>query len=131
MKGHPIQPTVEELLALTGEYAQRWSVRLIYLATEETDVVERFMQAFPGRVVTSGSMRHEPLDGFDRSKILAEVRFDRKDDKYMSGLEYLTDMALLSRCDYYLGTLTSGPLAALFMNGDGYKDKHIIDLGVY
>ena len=127
-KGHSIQPDLDCLLEITRQKADEWNVDCIYIATEEAEALENFKCAFPGKILATDSFRHAK---YDSSLMITEVRFDRENDKYLSGLEYIRDIVLLSRCDYFLGTLTSGASAAILMNSGKYKDKFVIDLGVY
>ena len=125
---HAIQPTVDELIHITKEKMNEWNMGFVYLATEEAEAVRLFEEAFRERLIVSNSMRHEMYDG---STLTPNVRFSRDNDKYISGLEYLTDIMLLVECDGIVSTLTGGAYAALLLNGGRYKHKHIIDLGVY
>ncbi|WP_462351482.1 hypothetical protein [Fusobacterium varium] len=40
-------------------------------------------------------------------------------------------MYILSKCNSLIRASNSGVIAAVIMNGNQYKNKHIINLGVY
>lgn len=126
--GHSIQPTVEELIEIVRKKRDEWDMEYVYLVTEEEKVVSAFKNAFAEKLICSNSMRHETYEG--KSKI-PNVRFERENDRYISGLEYLSDIVLLSECDSIVTTITCGAYVALCYNGNKYLHKHIINLGIY
>jgi len=134
--GHPIQPSTEDLIDIVKSLKAEWSFERILLATEEEAVVDSFKSAFPEQVFAIDRMRlkakdHDMHTKYRPGEFVGAARFERPLDKYKTGLEYLTEIVLLSRCDYLLTGLTSGAAAAVFINGNKYIDKRIIDLGVY
>ncbi len=126
--GHPRQPDVHDLIAKTRELVCAWKPDKIFLTTEERSVVDAFGRAFPGMVLTTDRFF---IGDYDGQTLVPQIETGRDNGKYLLGLEYLVDIYMLSACDYFLGTLTSGTRFALAMNGGRYKDKCIIDLGVY
>ena len=127
-RGHPRQPDVRYLISKTRELMPAWKPDKIFLTTEERCVVDAFEGAFPGMVVTTDRLF---IASYDGKTLVPQMDTVRENGKYLLGLEYLTDIYLLSRCDHFLGALTSGTSFALAMNGGRYKKKCIIDLGVY
>ena len=116
------------LIAKTRERLLAWKPDRIFLTTEEKSVVDAFERAFPGMVITTDRFFIADYDG---TTLVPQIDTARKHGGYWLGLEYLVDIYLLSRCDYFLGTLTCGTRFALATNGGRYKEKCIIDLGVY
>ena len=53
-----------------------------------------------------------------------------KEDKYVSGLQYLTAIYILSKCQYLVATQCGGTKGALIMS-DGYKSTYIFNKGLY
>ena len=127
-KGHHIQPSVEHLIEMTAEKVVAWNIDYIFLMTEETTIIERFEQAFSDKVLTAERYRHTD---FNSESFVMFKSFERENDKYNTGLEYLTEIVILSQCHYFLGAISGGVVVAMFMNGGRYEGKHIIDLGLY
>lgn len=125
--GHSVMPRAEEMARRAGELMEQWGCTRIFLTTEETAAVEQFREAFGDRVFFTECARY----GDTGDKLLADIRFDRKDDRYLRGLEYLTNIVLLSKCDCLLGVYVGGTVGALEMNGGAYEHVEIMDLGVY
>jgi hypothetical protein len=134
--GHAIQPSVETLIQSVKEMSQGWSFEKIFLCTEEEEVVERFNDAFPGRILTIQRRRLRAVDRSEHSEFkpgefIGATKFDRAFDKYTTGLEYLVEIFLLAECTFLLCGMTSGTAAAIYINGGRYADKKILDLGLY
>lgn len=127
-RGHPIQPDENYLIAKTRELVSAWKPDRIFLTTEERRVVDAFASAFPGMVITTDRFF---IGDYDGKTLVPQINTERPNGRYLLGLEYLVDIYMLSRCDYFLGALTCGTRFALAMNGDRYKHKCLIDLGVY
>ena len=53
----------------------------------------------------------------------------RENHYYLLGEEVLCDTYLLSKCSYLICGHSNVTVAAMFMNGDTYKEKVIIDSG--
>ncbi len=125
--GHSVMPRTEEMIRRAGALMERWGCSRIFLTTEEAAAVEQFREAFGDRLFFTDCARY----GDTRDKLLADIRFDRKNDRYLRGLEYLTNIVLLSKCDCLLGVYVGGTTGALEMNGGAYDHVEIMDLGVY
>lgn len=125
--GHSVMPRTEEMIGRAERLMEQWGCTRIFLTTEERAAVEQFREAFGERVFFTECARY----GDTGDKLLADIQFDRKDDRYLRGLEYLTNIALLSRCDCLLGVYVGGTTGALEMNGGAYEHVEIMDLGVY
>jgi hypothetical protein len=134
--GHPIQPSIDVVIESTRMLMQKWKCKSIYLCSEEEEVIDAFKRAFPCKVASTDRMRvraseKERHTTYRPGEFVSEVKFKRDFDKYLTGLEYLTEMELLTKCNYLLCAMTSGTAAAIFINGNRYYEKEIFDLGVY
>lgn len=58
---------------------------------------------------------------------MAEVHFNRERDEYTKGLEYLTVLELLSRCDSLVGSSCSAMLVAKEMNMGKYEYYEVFE----
>lgn len=126
-KGHPKQVSVDELIAETRKVFHRGSYRKIFIKTEEHRVVEAFEKAFPNKVISMDVKYYDDLVGLNN---IASVGFERENDKYMRGLEYLATIVLLSKCEGLVGGFNGGVYAALYMNNGKYKHCRVIDKGI-
>jgi len=126
--GHPVQPTIEQLIEKIHEFTDEWNFEYIYLVNEEQETHNKFKEVFGDKYISTNSKRH---NNYKENKLIGEVRFNRKNDRYHTNLDYLTDVVLLSRCDYFIGSIANGSGTALEINGNMYIDKYIFDLGSY
>lgn len=59
---------------------------------------------------------------------LQEIERDR--DEYLRGKEYLTTIVLLSRCNCFIGSRTSGAVGVMMLSS-GFEFTYLYDLGRY
>jgi len=130
-KNHPKQPSLTVMLEKAKEMFAEWQCEYIYLATEEFAAFEIFNTAFPGKILTNDRTYYDK-NGIDFAKqTLSVVHFDRADDEYLKGLQYLSSIHLLSKCDCLLAGACAGTYAAVYINDFKYSRKYIFDLGLY
>jgi hypothetical protein len=127
-KGHAIQPTVGDLIIKIKELLLMWGCEYIFLATEEEYVLELFKNSFNDKLLVNKCCR---INSFDKYIFYTDVRFNRENDLYYKGLEYLTSVVILSRCNCLVGSMIVAVSGALVMNQGKYENKYIYDLGVY
>ncbi len=125
--GHSVMPEPEEMIRRAGVLMEEWGCTRLFLTTEQEEAVELFGRAFGERVFYTRCVRY----GNTGDHLLADIQFDRENDRYLRGLEYLTNIVLLSRCDCLLGVYVGGTVGALEMNGGAYEHVEMMDLGVY
>ena len=124
---HPIQPTVEEMIELIHEHIDKWNCKWIYLSTEDSAAMEKFKNEFGDSLICTDQQRFSNTG----NKWIAQIEHKRENDKYLRGIEYLTTIELLSRCDYLLAGICSGSVVSLIMNDGKYKDVYMVDKGSY
>lgn len=128
LKGHAIQPTTNELIAKSKSMLLKWNCDYIFLASEEEYVVETFRKVFGNRLLINQSMR---ITEFEKYIPWVEISFNRENDKYLKGFEYLTTVVILSRCQCIIGSLIGATVGALVMNKGEYENTYLYDLGIY
>lgn len=130
LKGHAIQPDVDTLIAKTKEMLIEWNCEFVFLASEEESIVEIFRKHFADKLLINESFR---ITSFDEDEYLpfVEISSGRKNDKYLKGLEYLTTVVILSKCNCLIGSLVGSTVGAIEMNQGQYENTYIYDLGVY
>lgn len=129
-KGHPIQPSVDQILEKVKQYTERYEY--IYITSEEERVIKIFEEAFPGKIVTNSRKYYDELF-FSKNDVthITQIEFDRENDRYLRGLEYYSSVYILSQCDALIGGNCGATRAALYMNDLKYEEKYIFDLGLY
>ena len=130
-QGHPVQPSVEQVIERAKALLEKYHLDRIYLATEELAIYEKFEKAFPGRIIVNQGQYYDGIFNAHNMSYIYEVQFDRENDIYLKGLEYLSSLQLLSRCDVLLGGNCGGACAALYMNNMKYEYVELFKLGLY
>ena len=129
--GHPIQPEIQDVIEKTREYMNDYGYEYIYLSCEEYAAVERFEEAFPGKVIINDRKFFDNID-FKTSKTgIWAYGFDRENDAMLRGLEYLSSMNLLSKCDALIAGINTGSQMAYIMNNNQYEHVYFYNLGKY
>ncbi len=129
--GHPVQPPTEDVISLCREKIGKDSYDAIYLATEEKQIRDQFCRAFPGMILENKRQYYDDIYYKENIQYIKDVHFDRENNNYLMGLEYLSSIILLSRCTSLIGGNCGGTMAALFFNDTRYEYTHIFDLGLY
>lgn len=136
--GHPIQPPIEDVIKLVQEKMKEMDIEYIYLATEDGKIANTFKKAFPEKVLENKRFYYDDkYDDLTKGKdvdnpcFLSEIGFERDDDLYWRGVEYLSSLKLVSNCDAYIAGNCGGGRAALYLNSGGFKYWHIFDCGLF
>lgn len=126
---HPIQPSIDQFIQQIEKSICEWGdFDFYYIATEEKGAFEFLDKRFPGKIIVNKRVYY---DGFKNIKFLAEAKFDRQNDNYLKGLEYLSSICLLAKCDSIVAGLCAGTYAANFIKEGEYTNKFYFNLGVY
>jgi hypothetical protein len=152
--GHFIQPELAVVIADCKRIMEEKSFDFIFLATDSSEIVSSFTQAFGDQLkylrrprvggvntvrrslsevhkekfienITSFSM---PGDG---TKYIETVEFDRSNDKYFKAREYLTEMVMLSRCQGFVASINSGTIAAYLLRPTDFDFEYVYKIGRY
>ena len=130
--GHPVQPSTRKVIEICRKYMDYEGYDAIYLATEERKIRDAFEKAFPDKILENKRVYYDDIyDQDDSISYIKDVHFERKNDNYLSGLEYLSSIILLSRCTALVGGNCGGTLGALFFNDEKYEFVHVFNLGLY
>lgn len=131
-KGHPLQPEIDEVICKVRYYLEKRGYEKIFLATEEEDIVQRFKKAFEKKIVCMDCEYYSnDISQMDfSSQWISDVPFNRKNDEYLRGIEYLASICILSKCAGLICGLNGGSYAALCMKETKYKDICFWNLGI-
>lgn len=123
-KGHPVQPTSEQIIEKARETMKTYSCDKIYLATEDADIYDKLKETF-GELLSAPDTKRYTTSGEQNIN-----DFREKDDKYLKGKEYLLSMMILASCDCLVAGNVGGTHGALLMS-KGFEYSYIFDLGKY
>ena len=135
--GHPVQPSLKQLMDEVEKKLSEYSCEKIYLATEEARIEKQFEERFPGRILTNtryymDDRYYEATKQAGGNPVALEVvQFTDKDERYRQGLSYLSSIILLSSCDLLIAGNCGGSDAALYFNNNSYKYVNLFNLGMY
>lgn len=131
-KRHPVQPDVSEVLSIAERLFQSdKGYKKIYVATEEKRLFDEVCSRFGKEIVLSNQRMYYDEQYYSKSgQLIGNVRFDRENDSYLRGLEYLSSLFILSACEGIVAGNCGGTLFAVTISSS-YEDVKIIDKGFY
>lgn len=118
---HMIQPDLDELAEALKKYMKTWNCEYIFLATEDEDALGYLKEVFTDKLLYINQLRYRNTG----DKFLAEIENDRPNDRYLRGLEYLTAMFCLTKCNYLISGRNSGLNGALLLRENDFDDMYI------
>ena len=122
---HAIQPDAEMLTSVINEYCTKYHCNKIYIATEDAGILEYMKGIFGDRLLYTNQRRIKNISGYlNENKDFAER------DSLEKGIEYLTSIYLLSRCNGIIAGRTSGTVGACIM-ANNYEFRYFFALGSY
>ena len=127
--GHPVQPEPEKVIKKAKEVMVAKQLDYIYLATEDQNIYELFLEEFGEKLLTNSQDRFTKQE-MEKVQYLYQIKHDREKDKYLLGLEYLSSLYLLSKCHSFIAGRTRGATGVLLMT-DGFDYQYIWNLGIY
>lgn len=127
-KGHPIQPSVDQVIKRADKIMAKYNCDKIYLSTEDKQIVQRFKKHYGRKLVVSTSFRVDY--DIHTEACVSSYSTNRDNDKYLQGLEYLRDEYVLSKCNCLIGGINGGTAGALLM-GKGFEYTYFWYLGRY
>jgi hypothetical protein len=128
---HPVQPDPLDVIKKAEEAVIENNCSYIFLATEDENIYACFREHFREKLLVNQQRRisHNEMTNISGVAI-ARSKIIREKNSYLSGLEYLSAINLLSKCSCFIGGRTGGTKAVLLMS-DGFEYEYIYDLGYY
>lgn len=123
---HPIQPEADEVIRKAEEIMRMKNCEMLYLATEDDEIYRKFASAFGDRLRVTEAKRCKNTGNAN----INDIEYERKNDRYLKGKEYLINILLLAMCDCLVAGSAGGTYGALLMSG-GYEYQYVYDLGLY
>lgn len=128
-KNHPIQPSIEQYIEVIKKCVLEWGdFDCYYIATEDQEIVNELDRIFPNKILVNDRQYYNQISDI---RYLAEAKFDRENDRYLKGLEYLSSIKLLSNADFIIAGLCAGTYAANFLKPSKFEKTYYFNLGVY
>lgn len=126
--GEPVQPDPYDVLQKTIEYSNIYHCREVFLVTEDVNIFNIFSENddIKLKICSFDSF----ISDYDGSNYLSRSGSLEK-DKIKAAADYLVKILLLSKCKYFVGSITQGSISAFCFNGNKYEDKYIFNLGTY
>ena len=109
-------------VAASKDLKAKWNCNKIFLATEDYDIVTRFKEEFADDCLVVDRQ----YVNYDGRGHLALYHINRKNDFFLLGKEYLTQIVILSKCNCLCAMAGNGTAAAMIMS-DGYERVAIFD----
>lgn len=133
---HPLVPSVAETLQIVKKYMEKWQCNKIFLSTQYKESLEVFLKewgqdkiVYLERVrINMNSLLEYPTNMWNMSeKEYYDYRHTIEgEERQESQRRYVEEVFCLSDCDYFIGAVCSGSIAALSLNGGKYKDIYIL-----
>ena len=126
---HPIQPSLDlfadTVISLKGKWGDFDG---FYLATDDERAFNFLNEKFPGMLIVNKRTYYDKVGDI---KYLAEATFNRNNDSFLKGLEYLSSIILLSACDSIIASPCAGTYAANFFKQKDFENEYFFNLGFY
>lgn len=114
-KNHPKQPTVEQIIAKVQFKMNEGNYAKIYLDTEEKYIYEMFCKKFGADIILINNRQWYDQEYKNMGNELVDIiHFQRDNDDYLKGIEYLSSILLLSKCKGLIAGISVATFAALF-----------------
>lgn len=126
--GHRYTPDTSKFVSAINYIIKKYNIDTFFICTDENDFIENISREFKEK--TFLSTKSFRLSSTDQTGVhYAKPSNARENHYYLLGEEVLCDTYLLSKCSYLICGHSNVTVAAMFMNGDTYKEKVIIDSG--
>ena len=120
--GIPIQPSNDAVIQKAKEWIKKYNCTKVFLAVDGEETLHIYKKEFGDLLIYNERKFYQK--GGD------EVEYSTG-EHLIRGMEYITTVALLSRCDYLIGGLSGAFVTAQLMKpiGESYKDIYLFRLG--
>lgn len=122
---HPIQPSVDEIIAKVNLYRKKYDCSKIYVATEDAKILEKLRQEYGNDLLFTNQKRIYDTDTYlnYNNEFTQRTPMER-------GLDNLLSIYLLSLCNGIVAGRTSGTVGAFIMQ-KGFEFKYVFSIGRY
>lgn len=127
-RSHPQQVGMDELKKSIWKRMEEWEMDYIFFVNEMQEMVDEMREEFGEKLIVLPRMRdtfERPMDGITKNPMYYDG------NRYQTNLDYVTEVALLSRCDTLIGSMSSGMRTALIWNAQKYEHTYVFDKGLW
>lgn len=126
---HQIQPSIDMVIDKVTKLSKEWGFSYLFVATEDENALTELKKNFQNRILYLERLRFQDTG----KELLADIDFQRENDRYIKGLDYLTEMILLSKCNFIIAGKATGTYGAAILSEQygGYEKEFYFDLGFY
>ena len=121
--GHYIPPNIEEFCLKVDEFLGEFNPDLIFASTEDSNYLDHLKKRYKDKLVYLEKERYS-LDDIPMFEI-------QQNKKYLNGLNYLTEIWLLSQSNHIIGSPNGGFNAAYIIKKSNFENQYIFNLGKY
>ena len=121
--GHAVQPDMDTLAQKIQSVKEEYKCDGIFLATEDSQILDELNKAFPGEIMRVEQKRYR---GRQDEKLGQKA--DYRKDAIVMNISYLAAIWYLSRCSCFITADTGGASGAYILS-DGYEYTHCWFLG--
>lgn len=128
MHSHPKQAKIRELIQAIRHYSEEWNMQYIFFVNEMQELVDMMKAEFGDKLIVLPRLRDHmdrPADGITQNPMYAPGQ------RYQTNLDYVTEVALLSKCDALIGSMSSGMRTAIMWNAEQYEHMVIFEKGLW
>ena len=125
---HPVQPTIEQAIEVTHKVIEEQKCKWIYLAAEDVHIIDAYEQEFGECLFYVREV--QAYGDLKPGENITSHSFDRENDRYLRGMEYMMQKALLTKCNCLIGGRTSGNVAVMVWKPK-YDYTYFWNLGRY
>lgn len=125
---HPVQPSISEAIEKTKQVMEEKSCQWCFLVTEDLNILSEYQKEFGEHLIYI--KEQERYGAMQPGQYIAEYTFQRENDRYLKGMEGLTQIGILLQCNCFIGGRTSGSVAAMVMQPE-YDYTYFWNLGRY
>jgi len=128
LKGHHIQPLNQIIFDKIDEFLIKYNnINGIFLSTEEEATLNLYIEKYGELVYYQKRPR---IKEYHMGQITPDISFDGVTDKIRIGREYLADIEILSRLNYFICGISNGSAAVIEKNGLNFKDYYVFFTGL-
>lgn len=128
-KGHSIQPDLQtQLFPKIDDMISSDGYEWVYLATEDKKIIEKFQDKY-GEKLLFYDREYIPYN-YSECENIATYTSQMKSSKKQQGMDYLMQIMLLTKCQGFVGGITSGSICVACLANE-WKNTYVFDLGTY
>lgn len=124
-RNHPVQPTAEQSILQSEKIMSEYGCSKLFLATEDSGTYQKFLDRFADKLITNKTSYIDYKGG-----AIGKEESEQVQSRRANGLEYLTTVMLLAKCDCLCAGCVSATVGALLLT-EGYEYTYLFDLGIY